>query len=307
MSRIFLYRLFADAVGLIPTSNAGFSKIKRNIVARGKRIISKAYPNTVIEIINKKNMCKYFFTLNLPDDFGYISVFFDSASYEEGTMSFIESFLTENDIVFDIGANIGFFTLRMASCLQTGLVYSFEPVNHIYDRLCTNIVINSSLKNIRLFNLAFSNTESNLDLHLFENLPHGHTSISNLGRTDFKIYKTKAISLDKFIRYSSIDKLDFINIDAEGAEKVILEGAINTITTLQPSLLIEANEETAKFNGFKTIELLVFLKKIGKYTFYRIPGANKRITPMKALNDYKHGDNIAAISSNHLNRLSKLL
>ena len=50
--------------------------------------------------------------------------------------------------------------------------------------------------------------------------------------------KMKSTTIDKFVEENNIEKIDYIKMDVEGAERNILEGAIKTIKKFKPSLAI---------------------------------------------------------------------
>ena len=73
-------------------------------------------------------------------------------------------------------------------------------------------------------NILLSNAEKEIDfISMIENTP---------------TIKKNAITIDKFVEENNIEKIDYIKMDVEGAEKNILEGAIKTIKKFKPSLAI---------------------------------------------------------------------
>jgi len=85
------------------------------------------------------------------------------------------------------------------------------------------------------------------------------------------------ISIDNFVIKNKIDKIDFITLDTEGAEKDILMGAVNTIKRFKPKLAISLYHSTADF-----FEIPILINKMNdKYLFnlgvYDPQGANTYI------------------------------
>ena len=64
-------------------------------------------------------------------------------SYENETVKFISRYVNRGDIIFDIGANIGFFSLLFSSLSSpSGYVHAFEPSTREFLKLCKNVELN---------------------------------------------------------------------------------------------------------------------------------------------------------------------
>jgi FkbM family methyltransferase len=140
------------------------------------------------------------------------------------------------DIVFDLGGCWGDTALYFAEKVgKTGHVFSFEfiPGNVELHRL----------------NQSFNPGHEKL-ITLVEN-PISEISGINIYYKDFgpgskiSFYEfdgqngvTKTLSIDDFVKINSINKIDFIKMDIEGAELLALKGAINTIRKFKPKLAI---------------------------------------------------------------------
>jgi len=86
--------------------------------------------------------------------------------YEQETTLFIRNYLKDEDIVFDVGANIGYFTLEFARLVgKRGKVISFEPHPEIYKVLQRNVKRNK-YKNVSLNNVACGESNSQRNLYL---------------------------------------------------------------------------------------------------------------------------------------------
>ncbi len=126
--------------------------------------------------------------------------------------------IRKDDIVIDIGAHIGFFTVFAAWYSKKGIVYSFEPEPENFNLLKYNVKINK-LKNVKLFNygVARESCEKRLYISNFNKTAH---SIEI--KEDQKNYITVRLeSLSKIL--DRIKKpIDFLKIDCEGCEYEIL-------------------------------------------------------------------------------------
>jgi len=243
------------------------------------------------------------FILSFPEDVGWQDIYF-YRMFEKGTTGILRRILEENSIVFDIGANIGWYTILMAKICTRGQCHAFEPVPFIFEKLRRNCFLNNLGDNLFLNQLALGEKETTVELHTFDGLSHAHSSLSTLGRDDYSIHKAYMTTIDEYIKTNAIKRIDFIKIDVEGAELSVLQGA-KTVFYLDPPPIwvIEMNKETANKFGYSSTDLLRFLERHGSYGFYRIVGAWRDIVPMKSVEDYEHGDNVLCIPSARQDKL----
>ena len=134
-------------------------------------------------------------------------------------------FEVKNDaVVFDIGAFKGdtayFFSKK---CSNKARIYAFEPDENNY-KVLLKIKDKYKLNNVIASNILFSNSETEINFLSMD-----------LNRPAIKM---KSTTIDKFVEENNIEKIDYIKMDVEGAEKNILEGSIKTIKKFKPSLAI---------------------------------------------------------------------
>jgi FkbM family methyltransferase len=148
------------------------------------------------------------------------------SSGESYVIDYILDKLHEPLVIFDVGANIGDYTLSIAGKLdQSSTIYCFEPSKKTFDTLSKNV----KNKNARLFNFGFgSKTE---ELRLYSNQSgSGLASVYKRRLDHFDIYmdNTEKISLktlDEFTAESQIKHINLLKIDVEGHEYEVLSGA----------------------------------------------------------------------------------
>ncbi|MAI29152.1 MAG: hypothetical protein CMP38_02970 [Rickettsiales bacterium] len=176
--------------------------------------------------------------------------------FSEIELSLMSKFIMEGDVVFDIGANIGAFTVPLAKKVgKFGEVYAFEPQKLIYDILQDNVNKNN-LNNTRVFNVGVGEKEEELELNDID-----YSKVGNFGGVSFKYesssftknikdkkYKVKVTNLDKLME---IKKCNFIKMDVELMELDILKGGRNFLKKFRPILWIENHESYPnKINKF---------------------------------------------------------
>ncbi|MFZ9759944.1 MAG: FkbM family methyltransferase [Candidatus Kapaibacteriota bacterium] len=233
--------------------------------------------------------------IELPRDAGWDVLFF-RGTYETGTTKVFELLIRDLDRVFDIGANMGWYSIMSSRLARHGEVHAFEPVPFIYQKFKNNIALNSE-DGIIANNIALGREKSgSIAMHTFEGLYHGHSSMSTLNRSDYTTVHVPMTTLDAYCDEKGIGRIDFIKMDTEGAEMEVLAGAKQLMCgSFPPIWLIELNDETCAAFGYKPHQLIDELCSYHNYELYVIEGAWGRTRKMRDSHDYTHGDNLLCI------------
>lgn len=174
----------------------------------------------------------------------------------------IKSIINLTDpVIFDIGSNIGSFSIWLAKFFPNGKIYSFEPQRLIFQMLCGNLAINN-IFNVYTYNIAFGNTNCRIEIEEPNyNIPNDFGTFSLVNNT-IKDKSNKSIidlyTVDNFMSGSKIDKIDLIKIDAEGMDLQILQGASETIKKYKPILFVEYFDNVISIKN----DLDMFFKEI---------------------------------------------
>jgi FkbM family methyltransferase len=158
--------------------------------------------------------------------------------------------INQNDIVLDIGAHIGLFTLYASQFCTKGLIYSFEPMKDNYELLLENIKSNN-LEQVKIFNLAVSNSDDPIKLFI-NNDESGHSMFSQSSQN----LMVDSISLKKIFDDNKIEHCNFLKLDCEGAEYEIIKNLPLSYFEKIDKIIIEYH--MADSNP----QLLIELKKI---------------------------------------------
>ncbi len=152
-------------------------------------------------------------------------------SYEHEKQVFMERHVKEGTVFFDVGANVGFYTL-LASLLvgSQGRVISFEPVPQNLAFLKEHIRLNS-ITNATVIEAAVADFDGTTSFAKGANRSEGHIDANG----EFEV---KAISLDQLISSNQIPAPDYLKIDVEGAEMMALSGASQMLEEFHPSIFL---------------------------------------------------------------------
>jgi len=157
------------------------------------------------------------------------------------------------NVILDIGANTGIYSLVSKSINPSAKVYAFEPVKRVYEKLCSNNVLNGF--DIHCYELAISNNDGTAII--YDTLtPHIYSVAVNKnisGLKDTIVTEIKTQKLSTFIKQEYITGIDLIKIDVETHEPEVLEGMECYLKLYKPTLLIEVlNNEV----GYKIQQLV---------------------------------------------------
>lgn len=157
-------------------------------------------------------------------------------------------------VAVDVGANIGTFTMPVARANPLGTVYAFEAQRTVFYQLCANVVINS-LDNVITHHVGVGNpTHENekinvpvIDFSSANNI--GAVSLIDEVRRKMIINKKYRVnnfepvplrSLDELLK--NVEKIDFLKIDVEGMEYLVLKGACRVLKQHWPIVFLESWE-----------------------------------------------------------------
>lgn len=169
--------------------------------------------------------------------------------------------LDENDIVFDIGANVGVFS-HYASQIKGTQVYAFEPHPKNFEFLSNNVKQNK-IENIHCFEFALGS--NNEDRILLEgNIAGGHKfSYNNISDRAEGSLKVKAVTFGQMMEELNLNRIDFVKLDCEGAEGEIIKSIGQEVFKRINKMAIEFHDNNSILNheeilkelhiaGFKT-------------------------------------------------------
>ncbi|MBX2895004.1 MAG: FkbM family methyltransferase [Cyclobacteriaceae bacterium] len=179
-------------------------------------------------------------------------------SFEDEAREFIMNNVKEGMVVLDIGANIGYYTIKISSIVgATGKVLAFEPNPAMIEELRDNTELNK-VNNVKIFPVALSDKRGELPFCLPQKGNEAHGSLKQ-NRT-FKSVETinvPAITLDELLEKENINKVDFIKIDVEGGEYEVLRGASKLLSSKhKPVIIFESVEYLIKPFGHKVFDVL---------------------------------------------------
>lgn len=191
--------------------------------------------------------------IKLPRYYSEFLHYYPDAEWE--TKRWVVKNVDEDWVIFDCGANIGYYTILFARLAKNGIVHAFEPTN-TYDMLVENIKFND-MTNVRLINKALGKKSGKVE----ETIYRVWGTPPEKGVYDF-------ITIDDYCKENKINKLDLIKIDTDGFDFDILMGAKETLKKLCPVVLVEIYDPTLNERGYNSKMMLDWLNVNGYKTQY---------------------------------------
>lgn len=166
---------------------------------------------------------------------------------EPATIEWIASF-APNDVLVDVGANVGLYTIWAAGTRQVR-TFAFEPESQNYAILNRNIYVNDLAERITAYCMALSDRAGFGCLHLSE-FAIGGSNHSFDQAVDFSGKPMAAAfaqggvtaTLDELVAGGIVTPPQYIKIDVDGWEPRVVRGAMTTIRQHVRSLLVEVND-----------------------------------------------------------------
>lgn len=159
---------------------------------------------------------------------------YNKTNIGEGTYESENVFISEGDVVFDVGANVGVFSIFALKHTKLSSVFAFEPISQNYDILKLNLVNNQIYDNAKIFNIALSDYIGYAQMQLSSDNMGAHSMIF----LDNDLVNVVTTTLDEFVNSNNITKIDFIKVDIEGSERLFINGARDSIKRFLPKISI---------------------------------------------------------------------
>ncbi len=175
--------------------------------------------------------------------------------YEREHAQMMLSFIREGDVIFDVGANIGWYSILMAKKFPAAQVHSFEPIPRTFACLQENLALNE-LSNVHPHNWGLSDAQKDLTFYFEPNLTV-RASAANLADTPDAAQKItcRVRPMDDMIGEIA-PRVDFIKCDCEGAELFVFQGAQKVLQTCRPIVFTEMLRKWAAKFGYHPNQII---------------------------------------------------
>jgi FkbM family methyltransferase len=206
-------------------------------------------------------------------------------------VAMIEKLSSRHPVFFDVGANVGAWSLALAAAHRSARVFAFEPAPGTFEVLRQNIALNR-VENVDLLQLALSDRtgelafQINQSVSIFNRLLPTSESAVDLQRGRFYASTSvhvQTMPLEDFCRDRGIERIGFLKIDVEGAEQSVLRGARQLLRRRAiERIWIEVDPDNLREMG-DSIEGLAATMSDAGYTFHLLRGDGNPGPPVDVL------------------------
>ena len=202
-----------------------------------------------------------------PYDYASSSILW-SCEWEPKTWHALEQDLPGGGTFVDVGAHIGWYSLKAAKAVgPKGRVIAVEPNHETLLRLRDNIRASGASTVIIVAPVACSDSETTLNFYAAPRANTGESSLSlaNASQqgTVAASYQVRARRVDDIVREAGVARVDAVKIDVEGAEFLVLKGAVETLDRCRPVVAVELNDHHLKSMGSSVEEVMAFMRAHG--------------------------------------------
>lgn len=166
---------------------------------------------------------------------------FDHSDFERVSRRLWLKLSKQCDVILDIGANTGLYTLLSQHVHPEARVYAFEPIERNMQKLKYNCQLNG-MDNVEYVPAAASDRNGQQTIFVPETEVSTTSTLQSDIAGDLQIERPVVIdtvTLDTFIEQHNIPQVDLVKIDVEGHEVAVLEGFAQYIRRYKPTILAE--------------------------------------------------------------------
>lgn len=184
-------------------------------------------------------------TVSGSDDDDYYRQIVDGADLTDVVLRALQSVVAADSICFDVGANIGLYSLGLSQLAPRGRVYAFEPSAGAFHWLRHNLDANG-VANVEAVRHAVGDRVGTISFHDVAFFTAGSFTAeegSYLGSeaVGSTLVEVPCTTLDAFVESAGVERVDVVKIDVEGAELSVLDGAKRTLAEHRPTVVMEFN------------------------------------------------------------------
>lgn len=191
-------------------------------------------------------------------------------AYEPAELRLVLSLIEPGSTVFDVGASVGWYSLCIATIFPDVQVLAFEPIPSTFATLVANVELNGC-PNIAVHNLGFSDRSGTASFFLQPDLAVNASLADHRAGSTAEQVTCPVQRLDEFVDAAGV-ACDFIKCDVEGAELLVFQGGLATISAQRPAIFAEMLRKWSASFGYHPNQIIELLAGAG-YRCFTFSGA----------------------------------
>lgn len=223
-------------------------------------------------------------------------------------IAILREIIRQGDTIFDVGANTGQYTCLFGYIVgPNGAVHAFEPLPPTFCELQRNVTRHAAGCRIFLNQCALGDSDGVMRMYVPRGAfteaamtAHSTGSWERRGRVSPIVDsydRCPVTTMDKYAANNRVGEIALIKCDVEGAELLVLRGAVSVLSAERPPmLLLEIWPPWCADFGYEPRDLFEFLREKAGYRFYHIGQRGLRVVST-------HEDPFPGIFPDYLNFL----
>jgi FkbM family methyltransferase len=174
------------------------------------------------------------------DAIGHVIFWSGLREWEKETAPVFVENMRRSRCFIDVGANCGIYTVMACKINPDIRLVAVEPVPKIYAALAHNVKMNDFDSRVTTLNLALGDADGTVPFHEAEDSTMGSLAVDGYQGQKGRVIEVKCRTLDSIVDELKIEP-DFMKIDVEGFEHVVLAGGSRVLARFRPRIVLEAN------------------------------------------------------------------
>lgn len=234
--------------GMTPDQRHGWSRRLR-ATAPGRTVLAAAgdwYARAPIGIASGPAAGLYVSTEHLPLHHAHAGLV-ARGTLEPSVQEALRRTVRTGDVVYDVGANIGYFTLAAARLVgPSGRVVAFEPVPWCAEAVARNIELNE-LAQAEIHAVAVGERSGRARLLVVEEASWSHLESTGRHADTREEIDVDVVSVDELVAAGTVPPPAVLKVDTEGAELQVIAGMRETIARHRPRIICELHDTNRRF------------------------------------------------------------
>jgi FkbM family methyltransferase len=168
----------------------------------------------------------------------YATMALNDGAWDYNDFEWCMAGLPDSGVFYDIGANVGYFSVEMAKQLGGAVkVVAFEPQADLAAAITDSVTLNG-MENVQVVQAMVGDTARQAELYLSHASIHA-SAVADSGRPGTDTVPTSMVTVDDLVRAGEIPPPDMVKMDVEGSEHLVLQGAHRTFRAHLPHVFCE--------------------------------------------------------------------
>lgn len=170
-------------------------------------------------------------------------------THEGFMLGALQRFVRPGDVAYDVGANLGLYCRYISTCFHAGKIVAFEPSPDNLEELRGNLALGGITDQVQVMPIALGDNDGEESFQI-DDISSASGTLNRVtdgeacqARAQYglppKLTSVRVAKLDSIVESGQAAPPQVIKIDVEGAEDLVLRGAVNTLRRHGPILIME--------------------------------------------------------------------